>query len=456
MVTAVLGAHRRHVSRRPRRARRRAGVRHRPALGHHARRARGRGVRRDRLRRRRREQLVRRPLLELVEGPAVRPRGRRRSLVGAFFENDENWPQAVLDGRRARTSTRRSGTSRTSPRRRPSGIASSARRRELLRIRSGGANKELRSCRRSAWASTRSRTSTRTPTGSKQRDVAGRRRPGLGGAAGLGRRRRGSTCRRPTRDKLNVYIGESTGHKDAPARRLEHRRQPQQQGRQQGLARRPGTTTPTWTSYFATRQWIPGIHAALGDEALWQRALRYADRRGGELDHDLKGALNIGMMTGHWQGQGEPCNPALTAHLCDSRNGPAATHRRCGAPSTRTSRTAAAPASAALPGAVIPLFGQPTPTGDLLADRVEPGACRRRRVREAQGHVDEGRRAAGPRRPTLPTTPTCTRRRRSPASDSSRARSTARDSFASRSPTRRSLHQGDPVGGRVRRARARG
>ena len=63
------------------------------------------------------------------------------------------------------------------------------------------------------------------------------------------------------------------------------------------------------------------MRAGLGDEALWARMLRYADRRGGALDHDLKGALKIGMMTGHWQGQGEPCDLSFSLNVCGSRNG---------------------------------------------------------------------------------------------------------------------------------------
>ena len=111
---------------------------------------------------------------------------------------------------------------------------------------------------------------------------------------------------------------------------------------------------------------MQAIHAALGDEALWQRTLRYANRGGGELDHDLKGALGIGMMTGHWQGQGEPCDPSFSLTICGSRNGLGGD--LIGARSAVNSyfedrgRTRFRGTFQAL----IPLFGQQTPNGDLL------------------------------------------------------------------------------------------
>ena len=175
------------------------------------------------------------------------------------------------------------GRLRTSARRRSSGTACSARprRRCAASSRPAGANKRAPAALGDRHrACTRSRTSTRTPTGSSSRPVTGDRRPGLVGAqdvrahAHVVRRAEG---RRAT--QLNVYIGESTGHKDRPhgAWNTDGNRS-MVQGRQQGLARaarvRP---TRTSTSYFATRQWVRAIRAALGDEALWQRALRYAE-----------------------------------------------------------------------------------------------------------------------------------------------------------------------------------
>ena len=169
------------------------------------------------------------------------------------------------------------------------------------------------------------------------------------------------------RDKLNVYIGESTGHKDRPhgAWNTDGNKS-MKKGVNKDWPGRLGYTNAYTTAYFATRQWVQAIHAALGDEALWQRTLRYANRRGGELDHDLKGALGIGMMTGHWQGQGEPCDPSFSLAICGSRNGLGGD--LIGARSAVNSyfedrgRTRFRGTFQAL----IPLFGQPRPNGDLL------------------------------------------------------------------------------------------
>jgi hypothetical protein len=123
---------------------------------------------------------------------------------------------------------------------------------------------------------------------------------------------------------LNVYIGESTGHEKRPHgawntdgntdKSIEH-------GVNKDWPGRKGYDNAYLTAYFATRQWVQAIHAALDDEALWQSTIHYANRGGKELDHDLNGALTIGRMTGHWQGQGEPCDPSISLTPCGSRNG---------------------------------------------------------------------------------------------------------------------------------------
>src|SRR3954470_6597527 len=170
-----------------------------------------------------------------------------------------------------------------------------------------------------------------------------------------------------TRKDLNVYIGESTGHKERPhgAWNTDGNRSAVH-GVNKDWPGRPGYTDAYVAAYFATRQWVQAIHAALGDEALWQSTMRYSNRRGGELDHDLNGALTIGRMTGHWQGQGEPCDPALTATLCSSRNGLGGD--LIGARSAVNDyfedrdRTRFRGTFQAL----LPLFGQVDPNGDLL------------------------------------------------------------------------------------------
>ena len=72
------------------------------------------------------------------------------------------------------------------------------------------------------------------------------------------------------------------------------------------------------------------------------------------------------MMTGHWQGQGEPCDPGFSLNICGSRNGLGGD--LIGARSAVNSyfedrsRTRFRGAFQAL----IPLYGQPAPNGDLL------------------------------------------------------------------------------------------
>jgi hypothetical protein len=75
------------------------------------------------------------------------------------------------------------------------------------------------------------------------------------------------------------------------------------------------------TAYFATRQWVRAVRASVGDDAFWGRAMALARKPSG-LDHDQIGAHNISSATGHWQGQGEPCNPSASTLSCGDRNGP--------------------------------------------------------------------------------------------------------------------------------------
>jgi hypothetical protein len=170
------------------------------------------------------------------------------------------------------------------------------------------------------------------------------------------------------RDGLNVYIGESSEHKTRKhgAWNTEGNKK-MSLGVNKDWPGRPGYVNAYMTAYFATRQWVQAIHIALGDEALWQRTIRYANRGGGELDHDLKGALGIGMMTGHWQGQGEPCDPGFSLNICGSRNGLGGD--LIGARSAVNSyfedrdRTRFRGAFQGL----LPLYGQPAPNGGLLS-----------------------------------------------------------------------------------------
>jgi hypothetical protein len=74
-------------------------------------------------------------------------------------------------------------------------------------------------------------------------------------------------------------------------------------------------------AYFATRQWVRAIRAYVNDERFWARAMRLAATPA-LLAKDQHGALNISVASGHWQGQGEPCNPSLSTFSCGDRNGP--------------------------------------------------------------------------------------------------------------------------------------
>lgn len=88
------------------------------------------------------------------------------------------------------------------------------------------------------------------------------------------------------RDTLNVYIGDSTGHKDRPHRAWNtDGNKSMKKGVNKDWPGRLGYTNAYTTAYFATRQWVQAIRTALRDEVLWQRTQRYANRRGGELDH---------------------------------------------------------------------------------------------------------------------------------------------------------------------------
>ncbi|MGE0025857.1 MAG: CARDB domain-containing protein [Thermoleophilia bacterium] len=84
---------------------------------------------------------------------------------------------------------------------------------------------------------------------------------------------------------------------------------------------RPLYTEAHVAAYFASRQWVRAIRAQVNDEAFWGRAMRLA-RRPPLLAKDQHGALNISVASGHWQGQGEPCNPSLTTFTCGARSGP--------------------------------------------------------------------------------------------------------------------------------------
>ena len=85
---------------------------------------------------------------------------------------------------------------------------------------------------------------------------------------------------------------------------------------------RPLYTEAYTAAYFASRQWVQAVRGWIADEGFWSRIQTYADRGGGALDHDLRGALRISLYSGHWQGQGEACRPSFSTSICGARSGP--------------------------------------------------------------------------------------------------------------------------------------
>jgi hypothetical protein len=169
-----------------------------------------------------------------------------------------------------------------------------------------------------------------------------------------------------TRDTLNVYIGESTFHKERPhgAWNTEGNTK-MAKGVNKDWPGRPGYENAYITAYFATRQWIRALREVIADDTIWTRIRTYSNRKGSALDHDLKYALKIGMMTGHWQGQGEPCDPSFSLNICGSRNGLGGDligARNALRDYFDRSRTY----FRGLFQSLIPLFGQVQPNGDVF------------------------------------------------------------------------------------------
>lgn len=290
------------------------------------------------------------------------------SILGAFFENDEHWPQAVLDGaNRTHFDASIWDVANVGKAQIEWDRLQRATTQQLRSIRSvNGPDQEIQVLSTigmglHALQDFYSHSNWIEPQGV----------PGVDGTD-WSKLRFGLTptwfdVPKAERDKLNVYIGESTGHKERPHGAWNtDGNKALTKGVNKDWPGRPGYANAYISAYFATRQWVRAIHAALGDEALWQRVLRYSNRRGGELDHDLNGALRIGMATGHWQGQGEPCDPSLSLNVCGSRNGLGGD--LIGARSAVNDyfedrgRTRFRGTFQSL----IPLFAQATPNGDLL------------------------------------------------------------------------------------------
>lgn len=121
---------------------------------------------------------------------------------------------------------------------------------------------------------------------------------------------------------LGLYVGGTPGHTRQHGGWNWDRNRSLKQGMNKDWGGRPGYPAAHMATYFAARQWVRAIRAWVGDEAFWRSAQRFAQRFGGQLDHDLWGHEWIGMYTGHWQGQGEPCKPQWSTNVCGDRHGP--------------------------------------------------------------------------------------------------------------------------------------
>lgn len=169
------------------------------------------------------------------------------------------------------------------------------------------------------WPGTTCRASTRTPTG-WSRGVPGAPGPDWS-TRGFGRTPTWFDVPAPVRLAENIYSGGSIGIPrnhggwDADGNTSLTR------FNAKDWPGRPLYTEAYLASYFATRAWVQAIRDQVADEALWARTMRLASAPA-LLAKDQRGALNISFASGHWQGQGEACNPSFSTLSCGDRIGP--------------------------------------------------------------------------------------------------------------------------------------
>ena len=130
------------------------------------------------------------------------------------------------------------------------------------------------------------------------------------------------------RDGAQIYAGRAVGHRPHGGWNT-NLGQNVHSGVNKDWPGRPFFSEADESAYFATRQWVRALRKWLNDDALWAHAQDFAQRRK-ELQRDLRdGAYATSVYSGHWQGQGEPCNPKAdwpapigTGQLeCGERNG---------------------------------------------------------------------------------------------------------------------------------------
>ena len=110
------------------------------------------------------------------------------------------------------------------------------------------------------------------------------------------------------RDGANIYSGRSPGHRPHGGWNTDRNRH-LGSGTNKDWAGRPLFVEAYVAAYFASRQWVRAVRSWLANEELWARAMQLAERPG-ELQRDVRGgAFLMSLYAGHWQGEGEPCNP---------------------------------------------------------------------------------------------------------------------------------------------------
>lgn len=110
------------------------------------------------------------------------------------------------------------------------------------------------------------------------------------------------------RDGAHIHAGRSPGHRPHGSWK-EDGNKTLGRGMNKDWSGRPLFNEAYQAAYFATRQWVRAIRSWLGNDELWARAQQFANRLS-ELQRDVRGgAFLMSLYSGHWQGEGEPCNP---------------------------------------------------------------------------------------------------------------------------------------------------
>ncbi len=107
------------------------------------------------------------------------------------------------------------------------------------------------------------------------------------------------------RDAVTIYTANTQGHARQHGDWNDDGNKSLRTTMAKDWAGRKRYTESVTAAYFASRQWIQAVRSWVADDAFWRRAQRYAANRS-HLRRDLKGALDISLYSGHWNGQGEP------------------------------------------------------------------------------------------------------------------------------------------------------